>query len=138
MIDIERKRGGQRHRQREKQAPRREPDAGLDSGTPGVTAWADGRRQTAAPPRLPGGHCFKDQTCISSSGLFPATPDSCGAQHLRFKILTKHLILNASGVEFLLFSPKPAPPVIFSLTINGTKFTSLLNAQTTIKMILTD
>ena len=34
MIDIERERG-QRHRRREKQAPRREPDVGLDPGTPG-------------------------------------------------------------------------------------------------------
>ena len=33
MIDIERERG--RHRQREKQAPCREPDVGLDPGTPG-------------------------------------------------------------------------------------------------------
>ena len=33
MIDIERE--GQRHRQREKQAPCREPDVGLDPRTPG-------------------------------------------------------------------------------------------------------
>ena len=33
MRDTERKR--QRHRQREKQAPCREPDVGLDSRTPG-------------------------------------------------------------------------------------------------------
>ena len=31
----ERERGAQRHRQREKQAPHRKPDVGLDSGTPG-------------------------------------------------------------------------------------------------------
>ena len=36
MIDIEeRKRERQRHRRREKQAPCREPDVGLDPGTPG-------------------------------------------------------------------------------------------------------
>ena len=35
MRDTERERGGQRHRQREKQAPCREPDVGLDLGTPG-------------------------------------------------------------------------------------------------------
>ena len=28
--------GGQRHRQREKQAPCKEPDAGLDPGSPGL------------------------------------------------------------------------------------------------------
>ena len=33
-----------RHRQREKQAPRREPDVGLDPGTPGFLPWAKGRR----------------------------------------------------------------------------------------------
>ena len=35
MIVTERERGGQRHRQREKQAPCRELDVGLDPGTPG-------------------------------------------------------------------------------------------------------
>ena len=34
MRDTERG-GGQRHRWREKQAPRRKPDVGLDPGTPG-------------------------------------------------------------------------------------------------------
>ena len=35
MIDIERERERQRHRRREKQAPCREPNVGLDPGTPG-------------------------------------------------------------------------------------------------------
>ena len=35
MIDIEREGERQRHRRREKQAPCREPDAGLDPRTPG-------------------------------------------------------------------------------------------------------
>ena len=35
MIDTEREEGGQRHRQREKQAPCREPNVGLNPGTPG-------------------------------------------------------------------------------------------------------
>ena len=35
MIDIERERGGLRHRQKEKQAPCREPDVGLDPWAPG-------------------------------------------------------------------------------------------------------
>ena len=34
-IKIKREREGQRHRQREKQAPCREPNVGLDSGSPG-------------------------------------------------------------------------------------------------------
>ena len=35
MRDRERERDWQRHRQREKQAPYRKPDVGLDPGTPG-------------------------------------------------------------------------------------------------------
>ena len=35
MADTERERERQRHRQREKQTPCREPDVGLDPGTPG-------------------------------------------------------------------------------------------------------
>ena len=42
-----------RHRQREKQAPPREPDVGLDPGTPKITPRAEGRCQTAEPPRDP-------------------------------------------------------------------------------------
>ena len=36
MIDIERESERQRHRRREKLAPCREPDVGLDPGTPGL------------------------------------------------------------------------------------------------------
>ena len=35
MIERERERERQRHRRKEKQAPCREPDMGLDLGTPG-------------------------------------------------------------------------------------------------------
>ena len=35
MRDTERDKGRDIHRQREKQAPRSEPDVGLDPGTPG-------------------------------------------------------------------------------------------------------
>ena len=35
MRDTQREREKQRHRQREKQVPCREPDVGLDPGTPG-------------------------------------------------------------------------------------------------------
>ena len=52
MIDIERER--QRHQRREKQAPCREPDVGLDPGDSRITPWAKGSRQTAEPPRDPG------------------------------------------------------------------------------------
>ena len=47
----------QRHRKREeKQDPYREPDVGLDPGTPGIMPWAKGRHLTTEPLRDP--HCF--------------------------------------------------------------------------------
>ena len=46
MIDTERERKRQRHRRREKQAPCREPDVGLEPGTPG-----SGPGQRQAPNR---------------------------------------------------------------------------------------
>ena len=51
MIDIER-RERQRHRQREKQAPCREPDAGLDPGTPDY-ALGMGSTQPLSHPVIP-------------------------------------------------------------------------------------
>ena len=50
MRDTERER--QRHRQREKQAPCREPTWDLIPG-PRIMPWAEGRHQTAEPPRDP-------------------------------------------------------------------------------------
>ena len=49
MIDVTG--GGQRHRRREKQAPCREPDSGLDPGTPG---WLPGPKAGAKPLSHPG------------------------------------------------------------------------------------
>ena len=49
MIDIERER--QRHRRREKQAPCREPDMGLDPRTPGSLP---GPKAGAKPLSYPG------------------------------------------------------------------------------------
>ena len=45
--------GGQRHRQREKQAPCREPNVGLDPGSPGSRPGLKAAL-TAEPPGLPG------------------------------------------------------------------------------------
>ena len=53
LFIYETQREKQRHRPREKQAPRREPDEGLDPWTPGVMPWAQGRRSTAEPSRHP-------------------------------------------------------------------------------------
>ena len=46
MRDRER----QKHRQREMQAPCREPNVGLDPRTPGVTPWAEGGAKPLSPP----------------------------------------------------------------------------------------
>ena len=51
MRDTHRER--RRHRQREKQSPCREPDAGLDPRTPGSHPEREGRHSTAEPPRHP-------------------------------------------------------------------------------------
>ena len=51
MRDTERARGGQRHRQREKQTPCRDPDAGLNPGTPGLLP---GPKAGTKPPSHPG------------------------------------------------------------------------------------
>ena len=50
MRDTQRER--QRYRQ-EKQAPCREPDMGLDPGTPGSRPELEGRHSTTEPPRRP-------------------------------------------------------------------------------------
>ena len=57
MRDIERER--QRHGQREKKAPCREPDVGLDPGTPGSQPEPKADVQPLSPPGAP--ECpFKD------------------------------------------------------------------------------
>ena len=55
MRDTESER--QRHRQREKQAPCREPDVGLDPGTP---RSGPGPKAGAKPLSHPGIPCFSD------------------------------------------------------------------------------
>ena len=52
MIDIERE--GQRHRQREKQAPCREPDMRLDPRTPGPCPWPKAGAKPLSHPGIPG------------------------------------------------------------------------------------
>ena len=46
---------GQRHRQREKQAPCREPDVGLDPRTPGSRPGPKAGANPLSPPGIP---CF--------------------------------------------------------------------------------
>ena len=53
MIDIERERGGQRHRQREKQAPCREPNVGLDPWTPGSCPGPKAGTKLLSHPGIP-------------------------------------------------------------------------------------
>ena len=54
MRNTERKREGQRHRQREKQAPRREPDMGLNPGSPGSDLGLKAVLKLLSHPGCPG------------------------------------------------------------------------------------
>ena len=51
--EREREREVQRHRQRKKQAPCREPNVGLDPGTPGSCPGPKAGGSTAEPPEIP-------------------------------------------------------------------------------------
>ena len=53
MLDIERERGRQRHRRREKQAPCQEPDMGLDPGTPGYHPRPKAGAKPLSHPGIP-------------------------------------------------------------------------------------
>ena len=66
MTDTHRER--QRHRQRKKQAPCKEPDVGFDPRTLGSHPEREGRCSTAEPPRHPPEILFKKIGCI---GLMP-------------------------------------------------------------------
>ena len=53
MIDVERERERHRHRRREKQAPCREPDVGLDPGTPGSCPGPKAGTKPLSHPGIP-------------------------------------------------------------------------------------
>ena len=53
MIVTQRERERQRHRQREKKAPCREPDVGLDPGTPGSGPGPKAGTEALSPPGRP-------------------------------------------------------------------------------------
>ena len=59
MIDIERDRERQRHRRREKQAPWREPDVGLNLGTPGSHPGQKAGTKWLSHPGIPLPYIFK-------------------------------------------------------------------------------
>ena len=54
MIDVERERERHRHRRREKQTPCREPDVGLDPGTPGSRPGPKAGAKPLSHPGIPG------------------------------------------------------------------------------------
>ena len=54
----ERQREGQRHTCREKQAPFREPDVGLNPGTPRSRSGAKAEAQPLSHPGIPSFHCL--------------------------------------------------------------------------------
>ena len=58
---IEREGEGQRHRRREKQAPFRDPNVGLEPGTPGSRPGPKAGVKPLSHPRIPMKNVFKGQ-----------------------------------------------------------------------------
>ena len=68
---------GERHRQREKQAPCREPDAGLDPGTPGSCPEPKADAQPLRHPGVPPFYYFNSCPLVTrriQALLFPFFP----------------------------------------------------------------
>ena len=82
---------GQRHRQREKQAPCREPDVGLDPGTPGSQPEPKADTQPLNHPGIP----FSDISVTTSK------PSGSELQNLNW-VLDNHLY-NLSILSHVLF-----------------------------------
>ena len=59
MFIYERHGERQRHRQREEQAPCREPDVGFDPGTPGSRPGPKADTQPLSHPGIPDVRCFR-------------------------------------------------------------------------------
>ena len=72
MIDIERER--QRHRRREKQAPCREPNVGLDPGTPGSHPGPKAGAQPLSHPGLPTWRHFDRVAAAAKKHTHTAAP----------------------------------------------------------------
>ena len=62
MRNTHTQRKRQKHRQREKQTPYREVDAGLDSRTPGSHPWLKADTQPLSHPGVPYLYIFNDRT----------------------------------------------------------------------------
>ena len=69
MRDTERE--GQRHRQREKQAPCRDPDVGLDPGTPGSCPEPKAGTKLLSHPGIPSAPFFTDIGTSLREGRWP-------------------------------------------------------------------
>ena len=79
MRYTHREREGQRHRQREKQAPCREPNVGLDSGSPGSCPGPKAGAEPLSHPGIPDsvpfvGHLGECESYLVTPGLAPPLP----------------------------------------------------------------
>ena len=71
MIDVERERERHRHRKREKQAPCREPDMGLDPGTPGSCPGPKAGAKPLSHPGIPMYYKFLFLGCTKGARITP-------------------------------------------------------------------
>ena len=95
----DRERERQRHRQREKQVPCREPNAGLDSETPGSYPEPKFRHLTAEPRRCPVPSLCLMLVCEMTLTLLPGNASlfMTGRQETQNHTETMYLVLIFSS-----------------------------------------
>ena len=90
MRDRER----QTHRQREKQAPCWEPEAGLDPGTPGLSPGPKAGAKPLRHPGIPQLVCLTDECALYHCAILSMPTSACNIFYYPFTCNLSSLTLN--------------------------------------------